>query len=162
MPPSSDHLRAPSWRRVEVGLIETARRLRAAFDARLAPLDLNLSQASLLAFVTDFGDRSQTALAEMVGLGRAATGTMIDQLEARGLVTRTPDPEDRRVWLVSITDAGRVLVERFYDIDAGFQKVIRRDISRAERQQLATLLQRIGHNIDAALIAPDSQVLNNP
>ena len=51
---SADHSRsAPSWRRVEIALIGTARRLRNAFDHRLAELDLNLNQASLLAFVND-------------------------------------------------------------------------------------------------------------
>ncbi len=102
---SVDHSRsAPSWRRVEIALIDTARRLRNAFDHRLAELDLNLNQASLLAFVNDFGGTNQTELAELVGVGRASCGAMIDQLEARGLVTRNPDPHDRRVWLVGITD----------------------------------------------------------
>ena len=58
---SADHSRsAPSWRRVEIALIDTARRLRNAFDHRLAELDLNLNQASLLAFVNDFGGTNQT------------------------------------------------------------------------------------------------------
>ena len=97
---SADHSRSvPSWRRVEIALIGTARRLRNAFDHRLAELDLNLNQASLLAFVNDFGGTNQTELAELVGVGRASCGAMIDQLEARGLVTRNPDPHDRRVYL---------------------------------------------------------------
>ena len=148
---------APSWRRVEIALIAGAHKVAAAFDHRLAPLDLSLNQASLLAFVNDFGDSNQTELAEMVGIGRASIGTMIDRLEERGLVTRNPDPNDRRVWLVGITDEGAALVERFYEIDAGFQKEIRRDISRAERQQLASLLERLGTNVDAILQTPNPQ-----
>ena len=145
---------APSWRRVEIALIHTARRLRSAFDLRLAELDLNLNQASLLAFVNDFGGTNQTELAEMVGVGRASCGTMIDQLEARGLVERRPDPEDRRVWLVAITGEGAALVEQFYAVDEEFRKDIRRDISRDERQQLASLLERLGTNVDAILQTP--------
>ena len=49
------------------------------------------------------------------------------------------------------------LVEKFYEIDAGFQKEIRRDISREERQQLASLLERLGSNVDAILQTPDPQ-----
>ncbi|MGB0616405.1 MAG: MarR family winged helix-turn-helix transcriptional regulator [Acidimicrobiales bacterium] len=145
---------APSWRRVEIALIHTARRLRSAFDHRLTELDLNLNQASLLAFVNDFGGTNQTALAEMVGVGRASCGAMIDQLEARGLVERQPDPEDRRVWLVAITAEGTALVEQFYAVDEEFRKDIRRDISRAERQQLASLLERLGANVDTILATP--------
>ena len=145
---------APSWRRVEIALIATARRLRSAFDLRLAEIDLNLNQASLLAFVNDFGDANQTELAEMVGVGRASCCTMIDQLEARGLVQRNPDPDDRRVWLVGITPEGAALVERFYAVDESFRKEIRRDISGEERQQLASLLERLGANVDAILGSP--------
>jgi len=138
----------PSWRRFEIAIIGTARRLRAAFDERLEPLDLNLNQASLLAYVADFGESTQTELAEMVDLGRAAIGTMIDQLEARGLLERLPDPADRRVWLVAATESGRVLVDRFYEIDKKFRQELRRGIDRDERQLLAELLERLDTNID--------------
>lgn len=153
---------APSWRRVEIALINGARKMAAAFDHRLAQIDLNLNQASLLAFVNDFGDSNQTELAEMVGIGRASCGSMIDRLEERGLVTRNPDPNDRRVWLVGITDEGAALVEKFYEIDAGFQKEIRCDISRAERQQLASLLERLGANVDAILSSPSNPESETP
>lgn len=141
----------PSWRRFEIAIIGTARRLNAAFNARTESLDLHLNQASLLAFVVDFGDSTQTALAEMVGLGRAATGTMIDHLETRGLLERRPDPNDRRVWLVAATDAGRDVVEQFYDIDRALRDELRRGISRDDRQQLAETLERLDINIDLAI-----------
>ncbi len=137
----------PSWHRFEIAIIATARELRSAFDERLAVLGLNLSQASLLAYVTDFGSSTQTELAEMVGLGRAATGTMIDQLERRGLLERRPDPDDRRVWLVAATPEGERLVEDFYDLDRGLRAEFRRGISREDRHQLADLLDRLGTNI---------------
>ncbi len=141
----------PSWRRFEIAIIGTARRLNNVFNARVESLDLNLNQASLLAFVVDFGDSTQTALAEMVGLGRAATGTMIDQLETRGLLERQPDPNDRRVWLVAATDAGRQIVERFYEIDSALRAELRRGIGRDDRQQLAETLERLDANIETAI-----------
>ena len=82
---------------------------------------------------------------------------MIDQLEARGLVTRNPDPHDRRVWLVGITGEGSALVQRFYAVDECFRQEIRHGISREERQQLATLLERLGTNVDAILQTPNPQ-----
>lgn len=141
----------PSWRRFEIAIIGTARRLNTVFNARVESLDLNLNQASLLAFVVDFGDSTQTALADMIGLGRAATGTMIDQLEARGLLARRPDPSDRRVWLVAATDEGRGLVERFYEIDRALRDELRGGIGRDDRQQLAELLERLDANIELAI-----------
>ena len=160
---SVDHVRtAPSWRRVEIALIAGARKVAAAFDHRLTQIDLNLNQASLLAFVNDFGERSQTELAEMVGIGRASIGSMIDRLEARGLVARHPHPTDRRVWLVGITPDGTALVEKFYESDAGSRKEIRHDISREARQRLAYPLERLYTNVDAILSSPNQQERGGP
>lgn len=148
----SDHeLDAPPWLRVESTIMAAARQIRCLYDERFACLDLNLSQASLLAYVNEFGANTQTALAERMGLGRAATGTVIDQLEARNLLERMPDPEDRRVWLIATTEAGAALVERIGQIDEVVRTQLRTGISRADRQQLASVLVRIQDNLTSGL-----------
>lgn len=124
-----------------------AREIRCLYDQRFAELDLNLSQASLLAYAQEFGAHTQTALAERMGLGRAATGTVIDQLEARNLLQRTPDPTDRRVWLIAITADGESLVERISAIDNVVRDQLRTGITRKERQELASVLVRIQQNL---------------
>ena len=47
---TNNELDAPPWLRVESTLMSTARLIREAFDTRLKPLDLNLTQASLIAY----------------------------------------------------------------------------------------------------------------
>lgn len=128
-----------------------ARQIRCLYDRRLAELDLNLSQAGLLASVGEFGANTQTTLAERMGLGRAATGTMVDQMEARGLLERLPDPQDRRVWLISITRSGQRVVQEIAAIDEVVRAGLRSGISHGERQQLASLLVRIQRNLAAEL-----------
>lgn len=140
-------LDAPPWLRVESTLMATANAIRAAYDARLAPLGLNLSAASLLAYIRDFGPVSQTRAAEHLDQGRAVTGTQVDKLQALGLVERLPDPDDRRVWRVATTDAGRELADRIADVDAVLRAELRDGISRADRQTLAGLLLRLQHNL---------------
>ncbi|MGI9597978.1 MAG: MarR family winged helix-turn-helix transcriptional regulator [Acidimicrobiales bacterium] len=153
---SPDHeLDSPPWLRVESTIMAAARQIRCLYDQRLSELDLNLSQASLLAYVEEFGPNSQTVLAERMGLGRASTGAMIDQLEPRGLIERMPDPDDRRVWLISITDDGRELVTRISKIDGVVREGLRDGITRRERQQLASLLVRIQRNLSRGLEATD-------
>jgi len=144
---ATHELDAPPWRRVETTLMATARAIRQAYDDRLEPLGINLSQAILLTFVNDFGPHTQTGLAERMHMGRAATGTMIDQLEDRGLLGRDPDPQDRRVWLVSNTDSGSRMVEEISQIDSKLRGELREGISRSERQLLASLLVRLQQNL---------------
>ena len=125
----------------------TANAIRTAYDDRLAQLGLNLSLASLLSYVGDFGPVNQTRVAEHLSQGRAVTGTQIDRLERDGLVERRPDPTDRRVWLVAITDAGIRTAEAIADVDRVLRAELRAGISRADRQTLAATLVRLQQNL---------------
>lgn len=153
-PQGGHELDAPPWLRVESTLMATANAIRDAYDNRLAGLDLNLSTASLLSYVADYGPVTQTRVAEHLGQGRAVTGTHIDKLEARGLVERRPDPDDRRVWLIAITDAGHELCTAVTDVDQVLRGELRTGISRSERQALANVLVRLQDNLNNT--APDT------
>jgi MarR family transcriptional regulator for hemolysin len=148
---TNNELDAPPWLRVESTLMATARLIREAFDARLKPLDLNLTQASLLAYVAEFGAITQTRLAEKMGTGRAAMGTVVDGLEKRGLIERHPDPDDRRVWRVDITNDGRELAARVVGVDEVLRGELRHGIGREERQALSWVLTRLQVNLQSAI-----------
>lgn len=155
MTDASHELDAPPWLRVESTLMATARALRHAYDLQFTDLGLNLSEASLLAYVGEHGALTQTKLAERLGLGRAATGSVIDALEARRFVERKPDPDDRRVWLVDLTAAGKETVEDITERDQVLRKQLRAGISREDRHQLAELLVRLGNNLAGVLAEHD-------
>ena len=132
----------------------TARAVRQAYDLRFAELGLNLSEASLLAYVEESGALTQTRLAERLGIGRAAMGSVIDSLEKRGLVERNPDPDDRRVWLVDLTAAGKEMVQQVTERDLVLRKELRAGISREDRSKLAEVLVALGNNL-AGILADD-------
>lgn len=146
MNPAPHALDAPPWQRIETTMMSTARDIRLAYDQCFEPLDLNLSQASMIGYIAENGPMNQTQLAAALVLGRAATGSVVDQLEKRGLVQRVPDPDDRRVWLVEHTAAGAAASIEIVKIDEQLRSRVRAGISRAERQQLAELLLRMSAN----------------
>ena len=157
MPPSTpatespDHeLDAPPWRRVESTLMATANAIRACYDERLAPFGLTLSTAMLLAYVNEFGPVNQTRAAEHLGQGRASTGAQVDRLESLGLIERRTHSDDRRVWMLAVTQAGAGMAARIAECDAVLRAELRDGISRDERQQLAQLLVRLQENLLAA------------
>jgi DNA-binding MarR family transcriptional regulator len=134
---------------LETTILAIADRLRSAYDRRFAPLGLNLSQATILAYLDEFGPTIQTRLADHLGHGRAATGTSINQLERAGLVRRTHDPSDRRVWQVQLTSAGTELVPQIAAVDADMRAAFRAGLSRDERHVLGEALGRLDHNLRA-------------
>lgn len=159
--PAPHALNAPPWQRIETTMMSTARNIRLAYDNCFEPLGLNLSQASLVGYIAENGPMNQTQLAAALVLGRAATGSLVDQLEKRGLVQRAPDPDDRRVWLVENTAQGAAMAIEIVSIDEQLRKRVRVGISREERQQLADLLLRMSANAVGAVDETKSQSSKN-
>ncbi|MEV4417921.1 MarR family winged helix-turn-helix transcriptional regulator [Catellatospora sp. NPDC049609] len=60
---------------------------------------------AVLAYLDEQGNRA-TELAELSGQHKQVIGTLVDELEALGLVRREPDPADRRAKLVVPTARG--------------------------------------------------------
>ena len=129
----------------------TSRGIRRAYDIRLADLELNLSEASLLSYVDEHGPLSQIRLAEALGMGRASAGTVVAVLERRDLVERQPNPDDGRVWLVAPTATGRAVVGRISDIDISLRAELRAGLTHEQRHHLAMTLLHVQRNIRLAI-----------
>lgn len=151
MAAAQHELDAPPWKRVESTLMATARAIRRAFNARYKDLELNVTQASLLAYLDERGPLSQTQLATALGMGRAATGLVITALEKRALIERRDNPADRRAWLIALRPEGESLIPPIQEIDQVLRAELRAGISRQERQRLAGLLLHIQSNLDRIL-----------
>ncbi|GAB1690567.1 MarR family winged helix-turn-helix transcriptional regulator [Krasilnikovia sp. M28-CT-15] len=78
---------------------------------RLTPRDgLSLTAASTLRRLQRRGPHRLCALHVAEGVTQPAMTQLVTRLERDGLATRGPDPGDRRVVVVTITEAGRALV----------------------------------------------------
>ena len=97
----------------------------------------------LLAALEEFGPASQARLGGRAGLDRSDVVAALNDLAARGLVERTPDPADRRRNIVTITPAGRAHLRRLDRLLAGVQDELLAPLSPAERAELVRLLTRI-------------------
>jgi DNA-binding MarR family transcriptional regulator len=83
-----------------------------ALEAALADLDLSARQYLLLALVATDDAQSQQDLAARLGLDPTILLKLVDQLEDRGLLTRTRFANDRRQHRLALTsDGARVLAE---------------------------------------------------
>ena len=82
--------------------------LASELNRRLAPFDLSLQDYFVLAFLTDHDGRSRvTELCRYLGFEKSRGSHHITRLVARGLVVKEQCRDDRCVWWVSITAAGR-------------------------------------------------------
>jgi len=81
---------------------EAMRRLRAAHDAH----DLKPRQFQILGLLHDHGGLAQGELVRTMGVDPSILVTLLNPLEAAGLVSRERDPSDRRRHLVTLTRQG--------------------------------------------------------
>lgn len=77
-------------------------------DSKLTSVGLSLPRLAALQRLIDAGDSLPLGqLADRLACVKSNVTQLVDRLEADGLVTRAPDPNDKRSRLAVITDAGR-------------------------------------------------------
>jgi DNA-binding MarR family transcriptional regulator len=87
--------------------------------------------------------RSQAALAEAIGADKTRIIRTLDELQEAGHIERRPDPDDRRVRLLAITDSGRAVKDAAQaDIQRGEERWLR-ELEADERRVFLTVLRRL-------------------
>lgn len=84
---------------------------------------------------------SQQSLAARLDLNRTVMVRLIDRLEDAGQVTRTPNPQNRRAHILSITDAGRTALSAQRSVLSARDERLTAALSARERHRLAELLR---------------------
>ncbi|MFD1932608.1 MULTISPECIES: MarR family winged helix-turn-helix transcriptional regulator [Nonomuraea] len=83
------------------------RSLIAAELPVLAEHGISMWGYSVLSALDGSAVRTQAALAESIGADKTRIITTLDRLQEAGLISRVPDPGDRRARLLEITEEGR-------------------------------------------------------
>ena len=131
---------------------DTAEQIAALLDGlvrrqrRASKADLDVTHGQLRVLRTlDNADRALrlSELANQLGIVPRSATTVVDDLEAAGLVARKPDPDDRRATLVNLTPAGTKLLTtiRRHRRDAMVSLVER--LEPSEQAELLRLLNRL-------------------
>ncbi|GAA3644766.1 MarR family winged helix-turn-helix transcriptional regulator [Microbacterium marinilacus] len=132
---------------------EVSALLRHAVEKQLRDVGrLSYVQFQLLARLGDSPDGRQrmTDLADGVVYSRSGLTYQAQLLEERGLVTRSPSPEDERSTVVAVTDAGRtVLAEVFPGHVELVSSLLFGDLSDGDVDELARILERTRDNLRA-------------
>jgi DNA-binding MarR family transcriptional regulator len=97
----------------------------------------------LLAALDEFGPASQAALGRRTSIDRSDVVAALNELAGRGLIKRSPDPDDRRRNIITITLAGTKQLRTLDQILAGVQEKLLAPLSPADRTKLIGLLTQL-------------------
>ncbi|MBS1675556.1 MAG: winged helix DNA-binding protein [Actinobacteria bacterium] len=129
---------------------------RAAADEWVRDSALTRQQAFTLGYIDEHQGRGVIAreLSEMSGTTPASVTSLLQGLEERGLITRTPSPDDSRVKFIRATAEGSHLVAGFDDTMNAAQARIFTPLTDEERDALLTLLQKVIDGSRLPVITP--------
>jgi DNA-binding MarR family transcriptional regulator len=139
-----EHRRGPGLLLALLGQ-EAMRRLRAAHTAH----NLKPRQFQILALLHDHGGLAQRELMHTLGVDPSILVTLLNPLEADGLVTRQRDPEDRRRHLVTLTPAGKRRLASAARAQKHTEDELFASLDADQREQLGALLLALREGLAA-------------
>src|SRR5436190_15349362 len=115
----------------------------ATIFAREIGNNLTPTQWAALSKLTETGPCSQNQLGRLTAMDIATIKGVIDRLTARGLTETSPDPEDGRRLLVSLTRAGQQLAEKAVPNAVAITRETLAPLHAKERETLIELLSKL-------------------
>lgn len=85
----------------------------------------------------------QRSLARAIGFDTSTIAAVIDRLEARALLTRSVSPQDRRVRLLTLTDAGAQALASVHPGMRRAQERMLEPLPAAERAEFMRMLKQL-------------------
>jgi DNA-binding MarR family transcriptional regulator len=131
-----------------IGVVGRISRLAREIEDRLEPVyrehGLEPGWHDILATLRRSGGTLRpTDLTNASMLTSSGTTKRLDKLEAAGLIARAADPDDRRGTLISLTAAGRTLIDELTPAHLDNERRILGALGEADQRRLADLLRKL-------------------
>ncbi|MGZ8514162.1 MAG: MarR family winged helix-turn-helix transcriptional regulator [Candidatus Limnocylindrales bacterium] len=118
----------------------TMTQLKCASSERLLREGVSMAQVHIMYTVQRHGEMTMSQLADMLSVSDSNATGLVDRMEERGFVVRDRVPEDRRVVVVKVTEAGQHLLG---EVDAPTDEVLRSVLGRLDSTQLRGVGQAV-------------------
>lgn len=129
-------------------LVTGRNRLLAEVDNEMAPFDLTAAQCGVVLCVARGRAATPAELCDILDYDRGAMTRLLNRMEAKGILVRLPNPEDRRGLIIELTEKGKALFPLLQPrIDAVYAKALG-NLNPAEAKVLVSLLCRVVGNLE--------------
>ena len=131
-------------------LHDVARLLRTTFDRRVKSLGFTRSQWWVLNHLFRSNGVTQSDLAEILEIEKATLGRLLDRLEAKGLVRREDDANDRRAKRVFLTEEVEPTLKAMRATTAEIRREALAEISAEQQERFVDALLAVKSNLTNA------------
>jgi DNA-binding MarR family transcriptional regulator len=124
------------------------RQWRGIIDRAIVDTGLTQSGWTVLMQLHQTGDNvSVSELAQTQGIELPPLMRTLSQLEAQGYLLRTTSPYDKRIRLLTLTSAGKEILEKISQVVEIYQNRVSQNISALDMEQFSETLNNIARNL---------------
>lgn len=131
---------------LKVGRIRRA--FRAEFERRAASLEITKAQYHVLARLWRGDGIQSSTIARDIGMTTSTMTGVLDRLEAKELIRRTPAAADRRAVEIRLTEAGRSMRKPLQTIIEDINRKALNGFSERQKERFLRVLDKVGDNLE--------------
>lgn len=126
---------------------DVSRLRRSVFDEFMKPMAVTRSQWWILAHLSRHDGMIQSDLANVLDIGKAALGGLIDRLEVSKFIERRADDTDRRVKRIYLTTKGTQIITEMRSRSHDMSERILEGLDTEARNALVDMLNLVKRNL---------------
>ncbi len=127
---------------------KSTRQVELYLEGRMAELGVSNPEGHLLSYLASYAPCPVGDLRRVFGTKGSTLTSMLDRLEGRGLITRAVHPDDRRSFLVELSDEGRrtarAVTEVVVDLEDDILRHLEPDDLEGFRKVMAAIAEATG------------------
>ncbi|HEJ3161379.1 TPA: MarR family transcriptional regulator [Pseudomonas aeruginosa] len=144
--------------RIAFHIHDVSRMRRSAYDQVMKPIGITRAQWWVLAHLSRQDGMMQTQLADLLEVGKASVGTLLERLEAAKLIERRPDAVDKRAKRVYMLRSAHQVMKTLMQEEAKFNDRVLAGLTLEDREHLLNSLSRIKKALSEVDAPKDSEL----
>ena len=125
------------------------RRLSAAAGEAANQLELSMTQAADVSYLSERGETTMGELSDHICVSLSAMTGVVDRLVQKGAISRGRDKTDRRVVNVSLTSAGKKLASDVSQVRKVHAVAVLGALDESDRKRLLDIMAKLADNLSA-------------
>lgn len=141
--PNSEKQPNSTERRIFSALHKASRQVEVHLDTEFESMALSAREAHLMGYLCAYAPCPINELMRVFGLKASTLTSMLDRLEKGGYIQRSPNPEDRRSYLLQLSERGRTQAKNAHDRVHQFAAEVMQHLTEEQLQGFEAVMKAI-------------------
>lgn len=131
---------------------KASREVSVYFERLMGDSGMQPQEGHLLSYLRSYAPCPIADVIAVFGLRGSTATSVLDRLEERGLLTRRPNPDDRRSFLIDLTAEGRKVAETVQTFVDGLERAIAKKVTARQEAGFRAVMDAIHEVTNVTLV----------